>query len=267
MRHCVTVLIIAICISQNVRSTSANVIYSNNFEINTDGFSTTSTTVIPNDGSGFSNPVNTSTFLGQFAGNDSTTLSLSGLTAGMTYNVAFDLFIGRTMDGNTVYSGFPQFGPDGWSLTTNALQPTLIDTTFLNVVIGDGTPGTLAGYSQSYSDNNPVGPGNFAAFTGADIRRDDLSVPPNNSDFLDRYSLYFFGHGAGNPVIQFTATGSTADLVFAGFNMQSSNDEFWALDNVTVSSNAVPEPTSLALLLIGSIGSAFGSYRCRRSFT
>lgn len=214
----------------------AVVVYSNNFETNTAGFNTAATTPLQTT----ADPAGpTSAYLGRFA-NDSTVLTLTGLTAGTQYAVAFDLFIGASWDGNT--NGV---GPDQWSLTVGGGTPiTLVDTTFQNLNASEQNQ------SQNYSDGNPIGPGTSPSFTGADVAYTAAA------SFFDRYAIYYFSKGAGNPVLTFTASGADVTLTFTGSNLQGDPDEFWALDNVVVESltpAAVPAPGGLGLLAVGGV--------------
>lgn len=224
----------------------AAIVYSNDFEANTAGFDTASTTTLQTT----ADPAGpTSTYLGRFS-NDSAVLSLTGLTVGAQYTVAFDLFIGASWDGNNV-----GVGPDEWLLTVGGATPeTLVNTTFQNLNASEQAQG------QNYSDTNPIGAGSFAAQTGADVAY--FSAP----SFFDRYAIYYFSHGAGNPVLTFTATGANVTLTFAGNNLQDVGDEFWALDNVVVTgpaANAVPAPGGLGLLAVGGLGLQAGRLRRR----
>lgn len=209
-------------------SASAQVIYFNDFETNTDGFS--STTVLPTTGSGFgSSP--TSTYLGRFD-NGVVGLALDNLTPGETYTIGFDLFIGGSWDGND-----PVKGAATWGLTQDAVTQ-IVNTSFNNV-----------GGTQDYSDINPNGVGNYASFTGADA----FFVGVNSTD---RYAIYRFG-GSGNPTLGFIAPGATTRLGFYGRNPRRDADEFWAIDNVIVTrvtnNVAAPEPGSIGLLLGGIV--------------
>lgn len=223
----------------------AGVVYSNDFESNTTGFDKTNTATLAIVGNP-TNPTSTSTFLGVF-GNDTATLSLSGLTAGTVYSVQFDLYIGATWDGSYGVNN----GPDVFTLKADGTS--LVDASFAraNTTVGGTEP-----LRQSYSDATPVNvgttsspyPAQFVGRTGADV---NYSHPTNINLY---YSIYYFGHGAGNPVLTFTATGTTASLTFAGTGLQPITDEFWAVDNVTVAS--VPEPSSIAMSMIGLAAAA-----------
>ncbi len=189
---------------------------------------------LPSDGGGITSP-NQSMWLGPMGlgiGKSSTTselatLSLTGLVPGVVYNVAFDLLIGGSWDGSA-----GTYGPDQWKLTaaSGANTATLVNATFSNC----GVSNQLCGASspQSYSDATPLAGanGNFAPETGADFFSDV------SSNYSQDYGIYYFGHGAGNPVLSFTAGAPTATLTFERLPIASgdSADEYWALDNIIV---------------------------------
>ncbi|MFX8681086.1 hypothetical protein ABTM69_20765, partial [Acinetobacter baumannii] len=54
-------------------------------------------------------------------------------------------------------------------------------------------------------------------------------------------SLYSFG-GPKNGSLYGVATSDTVAISFEGINLQGIGDEAWGIDNVRVTSNAVPEP-------------------------
>jgi len=179
-------------------------------------------------------------------------LNLSGLTPGQVYAVAFDLLTGASWDGAA--NGY---GTDAWYFSVDGTR--LVDTMFSN---GDQGVDYGAYSPQRYSDTHyadPNGP-DVAAFTGAEFSRKE---GPGYSGY---YGIYYFSHGAGNPLLTFTASGTTATLEWArysgGINSGDSGDEYWALDNVLV--NSVPEPSSLTLLVAGVL--FLSVRRWRRTF-
>lgn len=191
-------------------------VYSNDFESNAEGFSTINTGNLPNDAVGGS-----SNWLGgdRALANSSTTLTLTQLTPGQRYYLAFDLYIGGTWDGSGT------FGPDFFTLSSSSAG-VLVSATFVNdFPIGGGS-----GKTQTYSDQTPLGDGGeFIGRTGADVI---LGEP-----------IYYFGHGAGNPALSFVATSATEILTFTANNAEFVLDEFIALDNVVVSDDpALLEP-------------------------
>jgi hypothetical protein len=210
----------------------AQTVYVNDFESNTAGFTTSGRTNLPTTPNA-SSPL--SSMLGKFANNEFSNLILSGLNPGETYNVAFDLFIGGSWDGNNT-----TYGQDCWILRENYSNQYMVNTTFSHL--------NDSGFTQNYSDTNPVGNlnggGPYSAKTGADV----ISANP---DSFAGYQIYYFGRGAGNPILTFTANGAgLASLTFQGVGLQNVDDEYWAIDNVRVTSARIPEPASAALGLL-----------------
>jgi len=223
MKHLIGVLFFAAVGVLAIAPAGAGVVYSNDFETNTDGFDVTDTSMLPSDDVG-----GTSTYLGlRTPVTTSAVLSLTGLAPGTTYYLAFDVFIGGTWDGS-----LSPFGPDFFSLTTSSAG-ILVDATFRNgFPIGDLTPG------QTYSDATPLGDGGlFRTREGADV---ELGEP-----------IYTFGRGDGNPYPSFVAADTTETVTFTATDAQGVSDEFFALDNVEVST--VPEPAHALLLLTGAL--------------
>ena len=218
----------------------AAIIYSNDFETNTVGFSAGTQNT-------FFNGVSNSQFLGKFSGTNpsSTNLSLSGLQAGNTYTLTFDLYAGVTLDGSN-----PSVGPDVFTVTAGTT--TLLDASFGNF------PG-VASHRQTYSDATPLGDGGlFDGQTGIDA--------------LGGYrksSIYRFDGIGPNPIFTFVATGTTETISFVSNGLQHAGDEFFAIDNVVVTgSDVVPEPTTLAIWsMLGGIGLVAGRRRRKRGTT
>lgn len=228
-------LMMIVCFLGMCKISNAQVVYTNDFETNANGFNYNSFASLSTTSAGFGSGAQ-SQFLGIF-NNQTVNLSLSGLTVGNTYDIAFDLFIGKSWDGNsTVY------GPDSWSLTTGST--TLINTTFNNMFPADGL---LNNYTQNFSDGNLIGLGTFSAFTGADVAQ-------TSGFYLDRYAIYKFGSGIGNPTVSFTATSTNETISFAGHGLQDTSDEFWAIDNVSVKNSTysvTPEAPGFVQFLPG----------------
>ena len=176
-------------------------------------WSSTSTTSAPSDSN--------RKFLGEF-GDETVTLSLSGLNAGSTYSLAFDFLAIQSWDGSN-----GTYGPDYFTVAADST--TLLHETFSN-----------AGWNQSYS---AAGSGDYAYHTDAD------EVNTLGYSFYGD-SVYKFG-GAINHGFTFVANGSTASITFTGGASQGLSDESWGLDNVTVA--AVPEPFSMAVLGFGAL--------------
>ena len=193
----------------------AGIIYQNDFEANANGFvGTTTRTVTFHNSTG-----NGSTWLGPLNQGQTATLQLSGLVSGNVYNLAFDLMAAGSLD-----------GPGDFFRVYVGAQ-ALIDATF-------DRQGFLGG--QTYSDSTPLGTGGNKPFgSGRDAT-------------INNAHLYYFGHGAGNPIMSFTASGSTANINFIGATNQAYADEWFAIDNVLVTGEAaVPEPWTLPLLGLG----------------
>jgi hypothetical protein len=241
------------------------VAFSNNFENNTNGFTVGGSLAagglsrfqLPTDGGQLSS-ANQSMWLGRLGFNvakvasvnggpsdEIVGLNLTGLTAGTVYTVAFDLFIGGSWDGAA-----DRFGQDRWRFSVDGTR--LVDTMFAN-----GAQGVNFGaYSpQRYTDTFYSSPGTSAndvsRFSGA-----DYSYSANiNGNYGGDYAIYSFSNGAGNPVLNFTATSSTAALQFARFgNTTDSADEYWALDNVLVTT---PSDTAAAAPLPANLPGGF----------
>lgn len=231
----------------------ASVVFSNDFETDSAGFTeggvlpALTRTSLPTDGGGLSSP-NQSTWLGRIGENvtkslnnkEIVNLTVTGLTPGVQYVVAFDLLVGRSWDGAA--SGY---GTDAWYFSIDGSR--LVDTMFSN---GDAGIDYGAYSPQRYSDTNfanPNGP-DVAAFTGAEFSRKE------GAGYTGYYGIYYFSHGSGNPVLSFLATDTSVVLEWARFsggtNFGDSGDEYWALDNVQVSS--VPEVSGLSLISLGA---------------
>lgn len=219
----------------NIIPAQAVVVYSNDFETDTNGFNTTARGSLTSNNAG-----DISIWLGgdRSFTNKSIYLTLTGLTVGNTYDVMFDLLIGGTWDGSW------SFGPDYFRLLSSS-SGALVNATF-----GVGRAPTRK--TQTYSDANPLGDGGLF-FHGEGVDVFFGGIP----------SIFYFGHGAGNPLLSFTANSMTETLTFQSSDWQGISDEFFAIDNVVISTktqsgttSSVPEPAPLALLGLGLMGLA-----------
>lgn len=190
---------------------------------------------LPTDGGGLSS-ANQSMWLGRVGYNvgkstsnkEIVNLTVTGLVPGSQYTVSFDLLVGASWDGAA--SGY---GMDAWYFSVDGTR--LVDTSFSN---GDQGIDFGAYSPQRYTDTSYSSPNSadVKAFTGADFWRKE---GPGYSGY---YGIYYFSHGAGNPVLTFTASGSSAVLEWARYSgpgsFGDSSDEYWALDNVVVDGEA-----------------------------
>lgn len=157
--------------------------------------------------------------------NNSTTLTLSGLTVGQVHTLKFDLYLLNSWDGSQ--SGNP--GPDFFR--------TRIDGT----AVLDATFSVRPEWVQTYSAGTPLGGSQVGGLTDAD--------ESGNLDFnFYGSAVYRFG-GPNNGAFDFTPTGSTTTIAFDGYNLQGWSDEGWAIDNVQI--ETVPEPATLLALAGG----------------
>lgn len=163
-------------------------------------WSTTATAVTPNGGR---------RFLGEFS-NHTVGLTLNSLPAHTAVELSFDLFVGRSWDGNST-----SFGPDVWRV--EAFDPAaagfvpLLQTTFTTF------PGSLQAYPDSYPGGSHPGTTgavevNTLGYTWSGAPRDSVyritfSIPHTASSFQARWL-------------------STV--------LQGVSDELWGLDNVGV---------------------------------
>ena len=193
------------------------VIYSNNFASSASGWSNQSIALS-----------NGEYFLGASAngfGNGTVSYSLASITPHDTVTVAFDLYIIQSWDGSGANGG----GEDRWQF--NADGTTILNTTFANYTSGNtqgyGGPGLTSGA--------------YAPKTGA-------------------YQIGHLGFGSGDfgdttyrLTFTFAHTASALNLNFISLQNQAPPDEGWGLDNVTITVNTVPEPSTIFLSLLAVV--------------
>jgi hypothetical protein len=253
-------------------------------------------TTLPSTGAGWRSPQDgRNTYLGisdvaapypsaisGFTGDTTVTLNLNGLKANKLYWVSFDLFLGKSLDGNFASA------PDQFRVLVNS--NTLVDTSFNNYDANDTGPSINAAAvrnaGQAYSDTNLTGfnavnpsqSAKYDPFTGADVvHREDAGL----NQAYNNYSIYYFGSGINQnqpvtnrpattaPRISFVATGDTAQIQWiSNFNVSNitgqkgQQDDFWALDNLQVTD--LPEPGTFGMMALGLIPLGAGLYRMRR---
>ncbi len=156
-----------------------------------------------------------SNFLGYY-GNESPTLTLTGLAAHTEIEIHFDLILWDTWDGNSA-----SYGPDYQGLSSDGA--TVYEYTFSNV----------GSNPETNPDTTPQLAVNFGGY---------------RSDFIDTYyEDYYDGFTIAH-------TGNEIALSFYGAGLQSITDESWAIDNVRIYSNAgapIPEPATMFLFATG----------------
>ncbi|MFN0056485.1 MAG: hypothetical protein ACKV0T_30425 [Planctomycetales bacterium] len=177
-------------------------------------------------------------FLGVF-GAQTVSLAIATVPAG-TVNLAFDLFVINTWDGNQFTDPLSTpthvVGPDVWELSL-ASGTTLFHATF-SVFDGTKAMHSFRDFPQSYPDDYPEGTN--PARTGA-----------SENDTLG----YFEGDSVYRLAFSFAHAGGPLDFNFSGLFPQGDPEE-WGVDNILVS--AVPEPSSFVVgSIVGLMGIAY----------
>ncbi|MEE9296516.1 MAG: hypothetical protein V3W34_16350 [Phycisphaerae bacterium] len=203
---------------------SAGVLYQNDFEDALDPLLEWSSG--PTDTTPGTPQHSSDRFLGRFAENDSTTLTLTDLPVHDTITILLDLYVIQTWDGNN------NPGPDIWDITVDG-STNLEHTTFTNYEEPENST-----FRQAYPDSYPGG--DHAARTGA-AENNTLGYDSNTeTQFKDAvYRLsYTFAHSS--PTLELTCSGS---------GLQTVNDESWGLDNLTVfTGEAIPTVSEWGLV-------------------
>jgi hypothetical protein len=181
-------------------------------------------------------PFGPRTFLGEF-GNDTVSLSLSGLAPYNSVLLEFDLYLIRSWDGSSAGTPF-DYGNDSFKVAVGG-GPILLDATFSN--------GNPAGQSFGPSANNPYHTGATETYSLGYWFYDGIQQSGQVMDSVYRLSFMF------------ASNADQLTLNFSGYGLQGGDDESWGLDNVRVS--AVPEPNAATLIGLGMLALA---WRMRR---
>ncbi|HEY3950096.1 PEPxxWA-CTERM sorting domain-containing protein [Phenylobacterium sp.] len=214
-------------------SAHATTLYSNNFEggLTTDLSGSTTIIEAPNSSTAFLGPLSTN--------NNTGTVTLTLNTAGFTsLTLNYDVYAIMTLDGDGPAGGNTSDNPDAFIVTTNGGALTLLDASMAN----------FSGDTQGFpAPNSPPQTGASAINT--------LGYG-NSGD-----STYSFSQ-------TFAVTGSVTQISFTGQDNQGTGDEFFGLDNVSVTgvpsiTSGTPEPASWALMLLG-FGALGSALRARR---
>lgn len=210
---------------------AVDVVYQNDFESGaTSGWSIGRSSMTPSERG----------FLGEF-GNEEPTLNLHGLGSHTQVTLTFDLYLIRSWDGNYSYPGV---GPDVWAAGYNNSETsknTLINTTFANQPQGSMWDRPQA-YPSATGEAFPgsVGLTDHAMYTGA------MEINSLGYTFSG-----FFESSVYHMEFSFAHSDPSLSLWFHAMGLQDMNDESWGLDNVTVTTNAVPAPGALGLAGVG----------------
>jgi hypothetical protein len=147
--------------------------------------------------------------LGEWS-NDYENIDLNGLAVHSEVTLHFDLFIYDSWDGSTVND----VGPDYFGFSVDGNQN---NWTFDNFDPFDETNTVVATETGNFNSINYWG--------------------ERDRKFLDYHNGFSFAHNAGS-----------LHLSFYGIGLQGFGDESWSVKNLTVTTDAVPEPASILLI-------------------
>lgn len=149
----------------------------------------------------------------QFAGgliSETVSLSLNGLAAHSNITLSFDLFIIQSWDGTGPFGG-----PDVFKVDV-AGGPTLLNTTFSNVIELQHYPASFSGNAVSDPPVNPAGTSSV------------------EQDTLGYYDNYNFSDTVYHLTFTFPHTSNSVVINFSGIGLTTLDDESWGLDNVSL---------------------------------
>ena len=159
--------------------------------------------------------------------------TVTGLDPHTSVNLSFDMYAIRSLDGNHEFC----CGPDAFKVTVDGVT-VLLDSTFT----------TWSGNTQDYPT---VGSAHGSGSIGT------------SADAFG-YGLYFGGADIYRFSFDVPSTASSIKFSFSGNTDQDWADEGFGIDNVKVSTSAVPEPSTYALMIAGlGLGGLMARRRAR----
>lgn len=212
-------------------------VYSNNFNSgSTTGFTGSGVNIIQSpSGEYFLGPLSTANNTGVAT----LTLDTAGLTS---LTLSYDMYAIMTLDGDGPFGGNSPSNPDAFIVAVTG-GPTLLDNSFAN----------YSGDTQNYGG---VG-----------------SAPQTGATAINTLGYSNSGDSTYAFTSTFAPTGATTVITFTGMDNQGVGDEFFGLDNVSVSGvsgvTGVPEPTAWVMMLlgVGVIGASLRDSRRRQDAT